>query len=167
MLQFLKALDILEANRLDDSGAASAAEGGVAPIVAPLSAANLQAHTTTSTSPAMAAAAGSAGSATSAAGAAGTVAGAGIGANAGGGGNSPRSVAAAEMVNPARRLLDQAVTRIVSEAVFMDGTLLAECDDYYLAAAVLLEEVRQPADILCWQLTWILTGGLVSFPCPL
>lgn len=127
-MQFLKALDVLEANRIDDkithnngdngtNQSSTSSSSSVAPtFVATLSAGNISAHNavvaaTTSTAP-------------------------------GGGGGNPRSVAAAELITPARQRLDQAVARLTAEEVLFDGALLAECDDYYLAAALLLEEVQ-------------------------
>jgi hypothetical protein len=41
----------------------------------------------------------------------------------------------------ARQLLDRAANRMTLDDVLFDGTVLTECDDYFLAAAVLLEEV--------------------------
>jgi hypothetical protein len=120
----------LEANRIDDSSDNSA--GVSAPFVAPLSAGNVSAHNTAPRALAAAASAAPTGVTSVTAGVA--VA----------GGNSPRSVIAAETVSPARQLLDQAAGRVTSEDVLFDGTLLTECDDYFLAAAVLLGEVSAP-----------------------
>jgi hypothetical protein len=134
-VQFLKALDVLEANRIDDGSGNSA--GVSAPLVAPLSAGIVSAHNTLPRTPAPAASAAPTGATSVTA----TVAVAG--------GNSPRSVIAAETVSPARQLLDQAAGRVTSEDVLFDGTLLTECDDYFLAAAVLLEEVSAPYCLHC------------------
>jgi hypothetical protein len=59
----------------------------------------------------------------------------------GSGSGSPRA-AASERITPARQLLDQAADALTAEAGLFSGALLLDYDDYFLAAAVLLEKVR-------------------------
>ena len=58
------------------------------------------------------------------------------------GNSSPRSASAAEQVTPGRELLDRVVAQLATEAVMFDGALLLDCDDYFLAAGLVLEQVR-------------------------
>jgi hypothetical protein len=110
----LKALDIVEANRLETSTSIST------PLVAAsLTSANLSALSITH-SPRAQAANSSSGSPRAAA---------------------TASAAATERITPARQLLDAAADVLTAELALFSGSLLLEYDDYFLAAAVLLEKV--------------------------